>query len=179
MLHFTSLGLKENHSSCTGTKPCVCLSPSGWLVSPGPQRRRGAGRNSWALGCQPLPGSAVGPASASAGFKAPGVVMGLVTPCPNLQVSSIWCPREVVLTLQCPFPWGCSEQPVCAKLVMGPCPQASRKLGSELESSGAGGQTALFPLGTQIKGRAVCRGTGKKSMSSCSPNLGNKGSCQA
>ena len=29
MLHFTSLGLKEKHWSCTGTKPCVCLCPSG------------------------------------------------------------------------------------------------------------------------------------------------------
>lgn len=58
MLHFTSLGLKENYSSCTGAKPCVCLSLSGWFVPLGPRQHRGAGRNSqnfklpenWAVG---------------------------------------------------------------------------------------------------------------------------------
>lgn len=172
MLHFTSLGLKENHSSCTGTKPCVCLSLAGWLVSPGPQRRGGAGRNSWVLGHQPLPGSVVGLAAASAGFKPPGLVTGLVPPCPDHR-RLLWCPREAVLALQRPFPGEAQSSLFAQSLLLGPCPQASRKLGGRLESSGGGGQTAPFPLGNQIKARAVCRGTGKKPRSSCSPTVGN------
>lgn len=93
MLHFTSLGLKENHSSCTGTNPCVCLSPSGWLVPLGPWRCRGGDRNSWASGCQPLPAPAAGPVAAAAGFKPLGLVTGLVSPCPNSQVASLMCQR--------------------------------------------------------------------------------------
>lgn len=116
MLHFTSLGLKENYSSCPGPKPCICLSVSGWFVPP--WQHRGAGRNSWNFN-QPLPASAVAPVAVPAGFKPLGLVTGFVPFCPDLQVASVLSQRgcagpavpfprdDVSRLLAQRLPWGC------------------------------------------------------------------------
>lgn len=131
MLHFTSLGLKENYSSCTGAKPCVCLSLSGAMAA-----LWRTGGNSWNFS-QPLPASAVAPVAVPAVFKPLGLVTGFVPLCPDLEVASVvsWrgCAGPAVL-----LPWGC--------LLKLP------------ENWAVGwkawrGQAVLFPLGNQMKVR--------------------------
>lgn len=171
MLHFTSLGLKENHSSCTGTNPCVCLSPSGWLVPLGPRRCRGGDRNSWASGCQPLPAPAAGPVAAAAGFKPLGLVTGLVSPCPNSQVASLMCQRGCARP-GVPLP----SSPIAQSLLWGcvleaPGTQAFKWWVGKLW---ARWQTALFPSGKQIKESAVYQGNSQKPSRS-QPSRGGPG----
>lgn len=139
VLHFTSLGLKENYSSCTGAKGYVCLSLCGWFVPLGPRQHRGAGKLNYWHFSQPLPASAVAPVLVPAGFKPLGLLTGFAPLCPALQLASVMSQRGCAGPAV-PFPRACSEQVFAQRLLWGcvlELPENWAKLG--------GGRHSFFP----------------------------------
>lgn len=116
--------------------------------------RGGAGRNAWALGRQPLPGSAVGPVAASAGFKGPGLVTGLIPPCSDLQVASLVSQRGGARPAV-PLPWRCSAQPVCTELALGLCPSSFQKIGQSVGKLWSGWEDSTFSLRKPDQGQCA------------------------